>query len=112
MNNSDILFNKIKTEIIKWVEDNMEIFTEERIDVEEVNNNSDSYSVVFDLDNCMAEIDVNQPDFAPYRYVAFEVVAIVDDTSQLIYSWYDDDSTGIEEILFQLNKGIKYATDY
>jgi len=112
MNSSVILFNKIKTEIIKWVEDHISRFTEEKIDVKEVNNNSDSYSVVFDFDNCMAEIDVNQPEFAPYRYVSFEVVAVVDNTSKLIYSWYDNDSTGIEEILFQLSKGIKYATNY
>ena len=54
----------------------------------------------------MAEIDINKPDFAPYRYVSLEVTAIMDMTSKLIYSWYDDDSTNIEAILFQLNKGI------
>lgn len=111
MNNNDILFNKVRTEIIKWIEDNKSRFAEEKINVE-VLNNSDSYSVVFDFNNCMAEIDINQPEFAPYRYVSIEVVAIVDNTSKLIYSWYDDDSTTIKEILFQLNKGIKYASNY
>lgn len=112
MNNNDILFDKIRTEIIKWIEDNKSRFVQERINVEVVHNNRDSYSGVFDFNNCMAEIDINQPDFAPYRYVSFEVVAIVDNVSKLIYSWYDDESTNIEEILFQLNKGIKYATNY
>lgn len=112
MHNNDILLNKIRTEIIKWIENNKSRFEEERINVEVVKNNRDSYSVVFDFNNCMAEIDINKPDFAPYRYVAFEVVAIVDNVSKLIYSWYDDDRTNIEEILFQLNKGIEYSTNY
>lgn len=112
MHNNDILFDKIRTEIIKWIEDNISRFEEERINVEVVNNNRDNYSVVFDFNNCMAEININQPDFAPYRYVSFEVVAIVDNESKLIYSWYDDDNTNIEEIIFQLNKGIEYATNY
>lgn len=112
MSNNDILFDKIRTETIKWIEGNKGRFEEERVIVEVVKNNIDGYSVVFDLNNCMAKIDINHPDFAPYRYVSFEVVAIVDNVSKLIYSWYDDDSTNIGEILFQLNKGIKYATNY
>ena len=112
MNSDYIFFDKIRTEIIKWIEDNKSRFEKERINLEVVNNNRYSYSVIFDFNNCMVEIDINQPDFAPYRYVSFEMVAIVDETPKLVYSWYDDDNTNIDEILFQLNKGIKYATMY
>lgn len=111
MSNDD-LFDKIKAEIIMWLESNKGRFSEERIGIEEVNNYNEGYSIILDFDNCMAEIDVNQPDFAPYRYVALEVAAIVDDATQIVYSWYDNESAEIEEIILQLNKGINFAANY
>ncbi len=67
--------------------------------------------VEFDNDICMAEIVVEEATFAPYRYVSFEVVSIVESKVKIIYSWYDDETSMLIDIENELDKGIQFLTN-
>ncbi|EAC2412726.1 hypothetical protein AF435_14520 [Listeria monocytogenes] len=56
----------------------------------------------------MAEIVVENSNFAPYRFISFEVAAIIENQTAIIYSWYDNDNTSKQEIEDNLKKGIDY----
>lgn len=71
-----------------------------------------SYRVVFELKNCMVQIIVDEPNFAPYENIAFEALGMKDDNIDNIYFWYDNGNESVSEILFQLNKGIKFVLDF
>ena len=70
------------------------------------------YRVILELENCMAQVIVEEPQCAPYKNVALEVVGMEDGRVNDIYSWYDKGDENISEILFQLDKGIKFAFNY
>ncbi|ELU8149647.1 hypothetical protein SD224_001569 [Listeria monocytogenes] len=60
----------------------------------------------------MAEIVVEEPTYAPYRYVSVEVVSLIDGTVKIIYSWYDDETSQWNDMEKELNKGIQFLNDF
>lgn len=105
------IFNSIRLGIIAWLDSNIESIEENNIKVTIIKNEKDGYVVEFDNDICMAEIVVEEATCAPYRYVSFEVVSIVDSKVKIIYSWYDDETSMLTDIEKELDKGIQFLTN-
>ncbi|MBK1997116.1 hypothetical protein JI640_14500 [Listeria ivanovii subsp. londoniensis] len=105
------IFNSIRLGVIAWLDANKESIEENGIKVTIIKNKKDSYVVEFDNDICMAEIVVEEATYAPYRYVSFEVVSIVDSNVKIIYSWYDDETSVLTDIEKELDKGIQFLTN-
>lgn len=81
--------------------------------IEVLTDRSDSYRVIFDTENSMAELYIGEPDFAPYRYVSYEVAAVVEDKGACcVYWWYDDETCTLQDIIANLDKGIRFAMEY
>ena len=87
----------------QWINRNRVDWIKKGIKVKRADN---SDSIVLDLEftNCLAQIVVENAEFAPYRYVSFQSVAISNETSP--YYWFDDNKTGIKTILNELDKAI------
>lgn len=62
--------------------------------------------------NCLANLTVGEPSFAPYRYVSFEVAAMINGEPNLIYHWYDDETHTVQDIVGNLNNGIDFMVNY
>jgi hypothetical protein len=105
MNN--LLFIEIKKGIFKWVMDSYEELGDRNISVEILMNENDCLRIELNFGEFLAEILVEKPDFAPYRYVYFQAVGIVNGVPELLYFWYDNDETTIEEIIENLENAIK-----
>ena len=71
-----------------------------------------AYRVIIEFDNCMGEILVNQPYFAPYRFVKIEMLSSVCVEDTHIFIWYDSESDSVDEILFQIRKCFDIAKKY
>ena len=110
MDNS--LFVKVKEVVIQWIKDNEEKFISKNIVLEIVENNNERLYVILNFGACMAAIVVAEPDYAPYRFVSFEVVAMENGNSTLLYTWYDQEGNTIEEIIKNLDKSIDVALEY
>ena len=87
-----------------------EMSKECKIDV--VTDEEDGYRTILVFENCLGEIVVSQPDFAPYRYVKFEVLSSIDKEFKHVFLWYDCMEDTVETILFQLRKGFDVAREY
>jgi len=105
-------FQTIKKEIISLVNANINKFKKQGVEIEEIKNSEDCYRIIFHFNNCMAQIIVDDHNFSPYRFVCFEVIGWIAEKSKIIYYFYDDSETDIEEILFQINKGFEFASNY
>jgi len=75
-------------------------------------NDSKGYRIIVDFDNCMGEILVAQPSFAPYRYVSFEIISSISDDFEYVFIWYDCDNDSVDDILFHVKEGLEIASKY
>ncbi|MBQ8527046.1 MAG: hypothetical protein IJ429_01105 [Lachnospiraceae bacterium] len=71
-----------------------------------------SFRVIVESNDCIGEILVSQTDFAPYRYVKIEILSSVDVENINIFTWYDSENDSLDEILFQIQKGIEIVSKY
>lgn len=62
------------------------------------------FRVIFESADKMGELVVAQPDFAPYRFVSFQVLS-TDETP--VFCYYDSESSTIREILDNLDAGLQ-----
>lgn len=95
----------------EWAE-NIQIQYSETLKLEVLTEDNAIYRAEFTCSHCMAEVLVEKPHWAPYRDVSFLVVAIVNNTAEMVYHWYDSEENTISDILEQLDKGIRFAIDY
>ena len=84
------------------------IYANCKIDI--TNNDKENFRVILRFDNCIGEIIVDKPSFAPYRYVKMKVLSYVNGKS--VFTWYDEENDTCEYILEQLCKGLNFAVNY
>ncbi|ELY8693649.1 hypothetical protein SOU83_000280 [Listeria monocytogenes] len=105
-------YSDIQLSVIKLIESKKEYLKKNNIKLTIIKNEKDGYVVELDNDTCMAEIVVEEPTYAPYRYVSFEVVSLIDGKVKIIYSWYDDETSQWNDIEKELNKGIQFLNNF
>ena len=108
---SNPLFVKVKECVAQWLKDNEDKFKSKNIMVEIVTNTEECLYLTLNFGGCMAAIVVAEPDFAPYRFVSFEAMRIVNGISDLLHFWYDEEGTTIEEIIENLDKAIEFVLE-
>lgn len=106
------LFIIVKESVTQWLKDNKEKFKNKHIEIEIVDNTKEQLYIILNFGECMAAIVVAESDFAPYRFISFEVAAIENGIPIMLYSWYDKEGDRIEEITKNLDKGIGIALEY
>ena len=68
--------------------------------------------VSVEFNNCMGEILVTQPYFAPYRFVKIEILSSDCIEDAHIFRWYDSENDSVDEVLFQICKCLDIAKNY
>ena len=63
------------------------------------------YSAMIENEKYIFNIYVGEPNFAPYRSVALQIVSLLSDERDLAYAWYDSEDDEEKEILEHLNEG-------
>lgn len=106
------LFVKVKEIITQWIKNEEESFKNKSILIEIIKNTEDCLYVILNFGKCMAAIVVAEPDFAPYRFVSFEAVDIVDGNHRMVHAWYDEEGDTIEDIIKNLNNAIDIVLEY
>ena len=106
------LFVKIKEAVTQWIKNNECKFKSINIMIEIVENSEERLSAILNFGNCMASIVVAEPDFAPYRFVSFEVVAMENGIATMPYSWYDESGNTIEKVIENLEKSVNIVFEY
>jgi hypothetical protein len=108
----DPIMLSIKQAIIDWAYSSLFQDCEIKTAVFEEEKSDERYRLALRFKNCIAEILVDKPYFAPYRYVSFQVYAVVNEKLDLAYYWYDQDGDQIDTILEQIGIGIQFSRYY
>ena len=107
-----VSYFKVRKAVEQWLIDNKTMFKNNNILVEKVEKTYEQLFIILSFQKCLAAIVVAKDAFAPYRYVLFEMGDIVDGIHKMIYSWYDNENTTINEIVRSLDESIEFALNY
>lgn len=103
-------FDKVLNAIHKWF-NNIKVNYSSKIIIEIIQDNDLMLHVFFETETRISELIVNQPYFAPYRYVSFIVMDIKQELPEPVFCYYDNNSCTIDDIINKLNSGIEAALD-
>lgn len=107
-----VSYFKVRKAVKQWLIDNKTMFKNNNILVEEVEKTYEQLFIILSFQKCLAAIVVAKDAFVPYRYVLFEMGDIVDGVHKMIYSWYDNENTTINEVVRGLDRSIEIALNY
>ena len=103
-----MVFNEIIQVIHNWFEHLQKEEYASNMRIEVVKDEADCFHVFFETLNYISELMVHEPYFAPYRWVSFQVMSVKKPVSSSpVFTYYDSSSDTTEEMICQLNKGIK-----
>ena len=105
-------FQIILKEVKEWFERINKEAQLSLLKFEQVINNDKCFKFFFENHSCIGEVIVEQPEFAPYRFVKIEILSSREVDNNPIFTWYDKKNDDCEYIISQLQKGLNYALDY
>ncbi len=100
---SSYTYEEIREVVCKWCK---ELENDNRFVMKVVTDSIDAFIVNFDFECCVAQLCVNVPDFAPYRFVCFEACRTDDDR---MYFFYDDITMKKDDVIRFLNESVEFC---
>ena len=111
-------YEQIKKRIFEWEQKDILKYLKKQDKIAISKNDTDALIIDLTFDNCLAQITVSNPIFAPYQFVSLEAMTFDSEkvqesgTPEMIYFFYDTDEMLEEEIIIELEIGIQYCSDY
>lgn len=111
-------FNEIKKDIFEWSQNDMQKYMAQYDKHELSKKNDDILLIDLTFNNCLAQLTVSEPYFAPYQFVSFEAMTLdskkAQDTGEpeLVYFFYDSEEMTEEVVINELAAGIEYCSCY
>ena len=75
-------------------------------DFDIVYDTTECFQVNFTWNHCLGELIVNQPDYAPYRFVTFHILSSDTECPNDVYFFNDSEEDSLEIILEKIKDGI------
>lgn len=101
---------EIKREVLNIIESKKKKIISNNIEIEIVTDLELKYFTIFWKNNYLAHIIIGNPDFAPYKFICFEIIEIK--SEKIVYYWYDNEETTLQEIIENLDKALDYFIAY
>ena len=60
----------------------------------------------------MGELIIEEAEFAPYRYISFNILSSIIDEITPIFYWYDSENDSLETIINRIKEGVLSAFKY
>jgi len=109
---SDCTFHRLMEQIFLWAETTLPELLDETDSFIIRKKDRDVLHIELTHKNCLSEIIVSKPTWAPYRYVFFEASSFDSEGVELIYFFYDSDDVTENEIINELSCGVEYCSNY
>jgi hypothetical protein len=111
-------FDQIRESVLQWSQSDIpnRIASSEYFEI--TKNEKEVLLIDLTFENCLAQIVVTNPIFAPYQYVSFEAMTLESKRSQetgkpeMIYFFYDSADMLEKEVIEELKFGVKLCSDY
>ena len=108
-------FFTIKSCILKWYE-NLDLNVNKNESSCISKNNEDCLVIDFDFKNCIAQLCVDSPDWAPYQFVFFEAIdsgtCSKCEIRNPFYFFYDTPEMETVDVIKGLNEAVKLCSIY
>jgi len=110
-------FEQMKHSVLEWYYDRFDV-AQDKFNAVLTKNESDIILIDLSFKNCLAQIVVSDPFYAPYKYVSFETMTLDSTESQrtgypeLVYFFYDSDEFEEGEVIEELNIGFDFSLNY
>ncbi len=102
-----IELKKIVRYVKDYLDNQLERYSDNCYRKDVVLDNDICYRVIIECGDRIAELLVEKPGFAPYRYVSFNVLACVNNEIKNQYCWYDCEDSSIVDIENGIADGLK-----
>ncbi len=99
---------EIKKEIKSLIKRKNELFRLNNITVDIVTNTLLNYFVVFEKENYFAEIIIGKEEYAPYKFIYFDMIGGENPPPKTLYTWFDNEKTTIQDIIENIDKALDY----
>lgn len=70
------------------------------------------FRVIIEWEKCIGELVVEEPEFAPYRYVNFNILSSTTDEITAIFSWSDSRNDSLKIIKDKIKEGLLIGYKY
>ncbi|MBR8823818.1 hypothetical protein IX293_002092 [Fusobacterium necrophorum] len=80
------------------------------IEIEIVTDLELKYYAIFWKKENIAYIVIGNPNFTPYKNICFEIMEV--ESKKIVYYWYDNEKTTLQEIVENIEKAIDYFITY
>ena len=110
-------FEKIKRAIFEWSQGDLLKLMAQHDKLEMTKNNDSILLLDFTFNNCLAQLIVSKPYFAPYQFVSFEAMTLDSEKAQetgepeMVYFFYDSSEMTEETVIKELETGIRYCSN-
>ncbi|MBR1675053.1 MAG: hypothetical protein IJ703_08855 [Eubacterium sp.] len=75
-------------------------------------DNDCCFRTIIEWEKCMGELIIEEAEFAPYRYISFNILSSIIDEITPIFYWYDSENDSLETIINRIKEGVLIAFKY
>ena len=75
-------------------------------------DNDFCFRTIIEWKKCMGELIIEKAEFAPYRYVSFNVLSSVTEENTSIFYWNDSENDSLETIITRIKEGLSIAFEF
>lgn len=111
-------YDEIKKRIFQWGKKEILNYLKKQDEIEISKNDNEALIIDLTFENCLAQIVVSNPIFAPYQFVSFESMTLDSDKAkasgcpEMVYFFYDTDKLSEFDVITELEMGVQYSSDY
>ncbi len=113
--NDDTFLNEIIIQTKNTVTEKLCRYPDKSYKLEVVKDTKNCCRIIIEWKKCMGELLVDNPDFAPYRYVSFNIAAVDStdtDADSVVYCWLDSEGDSMEDIKQRIIMGLEAGFNY
>lgn len=111
-------YERIKKIVYEWCQKDLLMNLKKQDEMEVSKNSNEALIIDLTFDNCLAQLTVSNPTFAPYQFVSFEAMtldsskALESGIPEMVYFFYDTDKMLEKDVISELEIGIQYCSNY
>lgn len=75
-------------------------------------DNRECFRINIEWERCIGELIVEKQEFAPYRYVSFNILSSITDKLLSIFWWHDTANDSLEIVKEKIIEGVRIASEY
>lgn len=111
MSNSIDFYNVLKN-VKEALFEELSKYSNESYNQDIVIDNDFCFRTIIEWEKCMGELIIEEAEFAPYRYVSFNVLSSITEGITPIFYWNDSEDDSLETIINRLKEGLLIAFKY